>query len=102
MDANKSDMQNSFSSDFAKIDAHVITQEEYDEIPELDEGFFERAAIHRNGVLIRRGRPKGSKKTAVKVRFDDEVLVAFRAAGKGWQTRMNDVLREWVQTHPVL
>ena len=29
-----------------------------------------------------------------------DVLDAFRATGKGWQTRMNDVLRDYVRTHP--
>jgi len=27
-------------------------------------------------------------------------LAAFRAGGPGWQTRMNQALREWLQTHP--
>jgi hypothetical protein len=30
-------------SDLAKVDAHVITQEEYDEIPELTEEWFAKA-----------------------------------------------------------
>lgn len=48
-----------------------------------------------------RGRPKGSgTKTSTTVRFDADVLAAFRATGKGWQTRMNDALREWLATHP--
>jgi len=31
------------------------------------------------------------------VRYDADVVDAFRATGKGWQTRMNDVLREWLK-----
>ncbi|PWC13410.1 hypothetical protein DDT56_15270 [Brenneria corticis] len=45
------------------------------------------------------GRPKGSAKTTTTIRLDDEVLEAFRATGKGWQTRVNDVLKEWLATH---
>jgi uncharacterized protein (DUF4415 family) len=30
------------------------------------------------------------------VRFDREVIDAFRATGRGWQTRMNQALREWL------
>ena len=39
-----------------------------------------------------------SKRSAVSttVRFDAEVLEYFRATGKGWQTRMNEVLRGYV------
>ena len=50
----------------------------------------------------RRGRPAGSStKEQVALRLDHEVVSAFRASGPGWQTRMNDVLREWVKAHPV-
>ena len=47
-----------------------------------------------------RGRPKGrGVKEQVVIRFDKEVLAAFRAAGPGWQTRMNAALRDWLKTH---
>jgi uncharacterized protein (DUF4415 family) len=48
----------------------------------------------------RRGRPIGSMKTQIALRVDDDILAAFKATGKGWQTRMNDALREWLKTHP--
>lgn len=47
-----------------------------------------------------RGRPAGSgTKEQVAIRFDRDVLAAFRAAGAGWQTRMNAALRDWLKTH---
>lgn len=50
-----------------------------------------------------RGRPAGSTKIdakqAVTVRYSPDVLTAFRATGAGWQTRMNDALKDWLQTH---
>lgn len=49
----------------------------------------------------KRGRPVGAAtKEQVAIRLDRDILEAFRAGGPGWQTRMNDVLREWVKTHP--
>lgn len=46
------------------------------------------------------GRPPGSgTKISTTVRFDAEILAAFRATGKGWQTRMNDALKDWLRTH---
>ncbi|WP_332852473.1 BrnA antitoxin family protein [Duganella sp. S19_KUP01_CR8] len=30
------------------------------------------------------------------VRFDQDVLDALKASGKGWQTRVNDVVRDWL------
>ena len=51
-------------------------------------------------ALKKRGRPAGSgSKEQVAIRFDREVLSAFRASGPGWQTRMNDALRDWLRTH---
>ncbi len=47
-----------------------------------------------------RGRPAGSgTKEQVAIRFDRDVLDALRATGKGWQTRVNDAMREWVKVH---
>jgi uncharacterized protein (DUF4415 family) len=46
------------------------------------------------------GRPKAPfKKVAISVRFDDSVVAFFKASGDGWQTRMNDVLKEYTETH---
>ncbi len=49
----------------------------------------------------KRGRPPGGTKEQVAIRIDRDVLASFRATGPGWQTRMNDALREWLETHPV-
>ena len=46
-----------------------------------------------------RGRPAGSDKESTTIRFDRDVLAAFRAAGPGWQTRMNAALRDWLKNH---
>lgn len=47
-----------------------------------------------------RGRPQGSgKKEQVTLRIDTEILEQFRAAGNGWQTRINDALRDWIKQH---
>ena len=73
-----------------------------DDIPELDDEFFERADEYRGERLVKRDRPIGSgNKISTTVRFDADVLDAFRSGGPGWQTRMNDVLRDWLIKHPV-
>lgn len=47
-----------------------------------------------------RGRPAGSgNKEQVAIHFDNDVLAAFRAAGPGWQTRMNAALRDCLKNH---
>lgn len=52
--------------------------------------------------LKRMGRPpKENPKEQVSVRYDVEVLEAFRSTGDGWQTRMNAALRVYLKEHPL-
>jgi uncharacterized protein (DUF4415 family) len=45
----------------------------------------------------RRGRPRSEvHKEPVTVRLDPQIVEFFRAGGRGWQTRMNDALAEYV------
>ena len=47
-----------------------------------------------------RGRPKADvTKDRITVRLSAEVTEYFKASGKGWQTRMDQVLREYVAQH---
>ena len=47
------------------------------------------------------GRPKlANPKVAVTVRYDADIVERFKASGDGWQTRMNNALREWLTKHP--
>lgn len=57
-------------------------------------------AIREVSAKRRAGRPAGSgKKEQVAIRLDKDVLEAFRATGRGWQTRMNDALKAWLKEH---
>jgi uncharacterized protein (DUF4415 family)/uncharacterized DUF497 family protein len=53
---------------------------------------------------VRRGKrmgrpPLDTPKVPVTIRYDQDVVDAFRATGDGWQTRMNAALREWLRDH---
>ena len=49
------------------------------------------------GALRRtRGKNRNPTKEQVAIRFDPEVLAAFRAGGPGWQTRINSALKQWL------
>ena len=46
------------------------------------------------------GRPKATvTKVSTTLRFDASTLAYFKEQGKGWQTRMNEVLTEYVKAH---
>ena len=88
-------------SDLDKVDAHVVTPEEYEEIPELDDEFFERADYYERDKLVRRGRPKSEHpKVAISIRLSEDVLRRFKASGPGWQSRIDAALKEWLAEHP--
>jgi len=45
-----------------------------------------------------RGRPRSeSKKVLLSVRYSPEVVAYFKATGDDWQSRMDGVLREYVE-----
>ena len=47
-----------------------------------------------------RGRPKSeNRKLLVSVRYSPEVVAYFKATGDGWQSRMDGVLRKYVERH---
>jgi len=74
-------------SDLARVDAHVITPEEYEELPELTDEMLAR------GVLKRRGRPiSANPKKLITLRLPADVIERWKATGPGWQTRMAERL----------
>ena len=71
-----------------------------DDAPELTDEFFRQADEFKGPKLVRRGRPKArTTKQLLTVRYDKDVVEAFKATGKGWQSRMNDALRDWLKAH---
>jgi uncharacterized protein (DUF4415 family) len=88
-------------SDLKKLDQHELTEEDYDEIPELDDDFFERADLYHGDQLIRRGRPRSEHpKVAISIRLSEDVVSRFKSSGPGWQTRIDDALKQWLAEHP--
>ena len=58
------------------------------DIPELDQRFWD------NAVLV---HPKNKERLTV--RFDADIVEWFKGQGKGYQTRMNSVLRSFYEAH---
>ena len=66
-----------------------------DDAPELTDDYFDRADLYHGEVLIRRGRPPiAAPKRQVTLRLSPEVLDHFKAGGPGWQTRIDDALKQ--------
>lgn len=57
--------------------------------------------VAREMLKPKRGRPAlAQPKAHVNIRLDADVVGAFKDSGAGWQTRINQALREWLKTHP--
>jgi uncharacterized protein (DUF4415 family) len=89
-------------TDLARLDAHEIRPEEYEDIPELTDEWFDKAEFAVGGKVLRPakrpGRPKSdADKKLVALRLDPDVIERFRATGPGWQSRINAVLREHIE-----
>lgn len=48
-----------------------------------------------------RGPQKAPTKERITIRLSPDVVQQFRASGAGWQTRIDQALKEWLKEHPV-
>jgi uncharacterized protein (DUF4415 family) len=56
-----------------------------------------------SGIVIMKpiGRPKKKKpKIKTTIRLDQDLLEAYRSHGRGWQTEINNLLRECLENRP--
>lgn len=66
--------------------------------PQAVEAFWKGSSVRRPG---QRGAGKKAKKILLSVRYSPEVVHYFKSTGDGWQTRMDDALKEWLASHGV-
>lgn len=54
-------------------------------------------AAKLNAATVRRDRPKlESPKELTSIRIDADILARLRESGPGWQSRINDILRDYM------
>lgn len=97
---------NTMSDPSKKIEIQMPTLEEdelitraavddRDALPLTDEQLAEMVPLR-----ALRGRPRlAIKKQLVSIRYSPEVLEFFKSSGAGWQSRMDAVLKEYVESH---
>src|SRR4051812_36472669 len=61
--------------------------------PGAVEDFWKNATVRRPG---QRGPGRKAKKVLLSMRYSPEVVEYFKSTGEGWQSRMDEALREWV------
>lgn len=74
-------------TDWAKVDGVSDDKLEYSDIPEQGDAFFKNAVLKIP-----------ESKATVTMRMDKDVLEWFKAQGKGYQTRINALLRAYMDS----
>ena len=83
----KRDLKKRSRTDWTRLDAMRDKDIDFSDTPELSDSFFETAAL-------RLPKPKAK----VCIRLDQDILEWFRSQGKGYQTRINAILRAYKET----
>jgi|RifCSP16_1_1023843.scaffolds.fasta_scaffold117957_2 uncharacterized protein (DUF4415 family) len=87
MKSNVMKKRSKSKTNWKKLDAMKDKDIDLNDIPELDEEFFRNAEIRL------------PEKQPVTIRLDADVLSWFKKQGKGYQTRINKLLRSYMETH---
>ena len=83
---SKPNLKKQSRTDWARVDALREQEIDYSEIPELGDDFFKSA-------VLRMPEPKA----LVTLRLDRDVLEWFKKQGPRYQTRINALLRAYVE-----
>jgi len=81
-------MSKQSKTDWDRIDAMSDEDIDTSEIPPLDDDFFANAELRIP-----------ERKIPITVCIDPDILVWYRSLGKGYQTRINSVLRMYMEAH---
>ena len=65
---------------------------DYSDIPPLSPELFAKA-------IVRKGLKPVSHKSQITLRLDTEVLEWFKTQGRGYQTRINAILKSYKEAH---
>jgi uncharacterized protein (DUF4415 family) len=79
-------MKSPSRTDWDRVDAMTDEEIETSDIPPLDEEFFASAELRMP-----------QNKPSITIRLDPDILEWFKGQGKGYQTRINTVLRRYVE-----
>ncbi|MBE9049343.1 BrnA antitoxin family protein [Nostocales cyanobacterium LEGE 11386] len=79
-------------TDLQRLDAMTDKDIDLSDCPEVTPEMFAKA-------VVRRGLPVVRNKTQVTLRIDSDVLEWFKSEGRGYQTKINQLLRAYMEAH---
>ena len=80
--------KSSSKTDWDRLNRMDDKEIDYSDIPETDENFW------KNAKLV-----MPANKSRISIRLDQEVLEWFKSLGKGYQTKINAVLKSYMDAH---
>ena len=80
-------MSKTSKTDWSRLNKIKDEKIDYSDIAELDEAFFKNAEVRMPA------------KQSVTIRLDSDVLTWFKEQGKGYQSRINKLLRVYMDAH---
>ena len=89
---SKSTISNTSQTDWARLDAMGDDDIDLSDIPELTPEMFAKA-------VVKRGLKDKENKALLTLRVDQDVLTWFKSQGRGYQTRINLLLRAYMEAN---
>lgn len=81
---------NASQTDWERLEDMPDEQIDLSDIPELPPALFAEA-------IVKRGLKARSNKAQLTIRVDQDVLMWFKSQGRGYQTRINALLRAYME-----
>ncbi len=88
----KSTISKKSQTDWERVDELEDKDIDLSDVPEVPAEKFARA-------IVRRGLKPVSRKAQLTLRVDNDVLEWFKKQGQGYQTRINALLRAYMEAH---
>lgn len=79
-------------TDWNRVDKLRDEDIDFSDIPEVTDEMFAKA-------ILRKGLKPVVRKSQVTLRIDEDVLTWFKKQGKGYQTRINSLLKAYKEAH---
>ena len=89
---SKSTISKKSQTDWERLEAIEDQDIDVSDIPELTPEMFAKA-------VVKRGLKDKENKTQLTIRVDRDVLAWFKAQGRGYQTRINSLLRAYMEAN---
>ncbi|MCS6994240.1 MAG: BrnA antitoxin family protein [Anaerolineales bacterium] len=89
---SKSTISNKSQTDWERLEAMDDENIDLSDIPELTPEMFAKAVVKR-GLKVKKN------KAQLTIRVDQDVLTWFKSQGRGYQTRINSLLRAYMEAH---